>query len=97
MWYIVFLVLACVFLVLKSGLFRFSLNINIDLITLNIMFLRLRVRISPVTIFLTAAWFTGLNKIAEKYAMIPLWAVLLIIFVGLPSVFESVFGKKLDG
>lgn len=94
MLYIIFLILAGVFLLLKTGLFKFNLNINFDLFYFNILFLKLRARISPITIFLTAAWFTGLNKVIEQYASIPIWAVMLIIFIGLPSVYETIFGKK---
>lgn len=94
MLYIIFLILAGIFLLLKTGLFGFNLNINFDLFYFNILFLKLRARISPVTIFLTAAWFTGLNKIAEQYVVLPVWVVLLIIFIVLPSIFETLFGKK---
>lgn len=94
MLYIIFLILAGVFLLLKIGLFGFNLNINFDLFYFNLLFLKLRARISPVTVFLTAAWFTGLNKITEQYILIPIWAILLIIFIGLPSIFETIFEKK---
>lgn len=94
MLYIIFLVLAVVFLLLKTGLFGFNLNINFDLFYFDVLFLRLRARISPITIFLTIAWYTGLNKIVEQYVIIPGWAVLLIIFLGLPSIYETIFGKK---
>jgi len=94
MLYIIFLILAGVFLLLKTGLFKFNLNINFDLFYFNILFLKLRARISPITIFLTLAWFTGLNKIVEQYIVFPVWAILLIIFIGLPSLFETLFGKK---
>lgn len=93
MLYIIFLVLAGVFLLLKTGLFGFNLNINFDLFYFNILFLKLRARISPVTVFLAIAWFTGLNKIIEQYVLIPVWIVLLIIFIVLPSLFETMFGK----
>lgn len=94
MLYIVFLILAGVFLLLKTGLFKINLNINFDLFYFNILFLKLTARISPVTIFLTIAWFTGLNKIITQYITIPVWAVILIIFIGLPTLFETIFGKK---
>lgn len=94
MTYIIFLVLAGIFLLLKTGIFGFHLNINFDLFYFNILFLKLRARVSPVTIFLTVAWFTGLNKIVERYVVLPIWAILLIIFIGLPSIFETIFEKK---
>ena len=94
MLYIIFLILAGVFLLLKNGLFGFHLNISFDLFYFNILFLKLRARISPVTIFLTVAWFTGLNKITEHYVVLPIWVVLFIIFIGLPSIFGTIFEKK---
>ena len=94
MLYIIFLVLAGVFLLLKVGLFGFNLNTNLDLFYFNLLFLKLRARISPVTVFLTAAWFTGLNKIVEQYIVLPVWVIILVIFIGLPSLFETVFCRK---
>lgn len=94
MLYIVFLILAGVFLLLKTGLFKINLNLNFDLFYFNILFLKLTARISPVTIFLTIAWFTGLNKIITQYIAIPVWAIILIIFIGVPTLFETIFGKK---
>ena len=97
MLYIIFLVLAGVFLLLKTGLFKINLNINFDLFRLNIFFLKLRARISPVTICLTAAWFTGLNKVIGEYVAIPVWAALLVIFIVLPSIFATLFEKDKQG
>lgn len=97
MLYIIFLVLAGVFLLLKTGLFKINLNINFDLFRLNIFFLKLRARISPVTICLTAAWFIGLNKVIGEYIAIPVWAALLVIFIVLPSIFATLFEKDKQG
>ncbi len=97
MLYIIFLILSVVFLLLKKGLFGINLNINFDLIRINTFFLKLRARISPVTICLTAAWFTGLNKVIEEYVAIPVWAALLVIFIVLPSIFATLFEKDKQG
>lgn len=94
MLYIVFLALAVVFLLLKTDLFRISLNFNYDPIRIRIRFLKLRVRISLVTICLAAAWFTGLNKVVGKLIAIPAWVALLIIFIVLPSIFATLFEKE---
>lgn len=91
---IIFLVLAMIFLVLEIGLFGFHLNISFDLFFLNFSFVKIRARISPVTVSLTAAWFTGLNKIVGTYLTIPAWVVIPIIFIVLPSIFATLFERK---
>lgn len=73
------------FLLLKTGLFKMKMNINIDLFYLNIPPVKLKVRISPATICLVIAWFTGLNQ----QIRIPAWIAILIIFVVLPSLYET--------
>lgn len=87
--YILFLIFAAVFLLLKTGLLGINMNINLDLLYFNVSSLKLRVRISPVTICLAAAWFTGLNQQLEMPAL----AAMIIIFIMLPSLYETVFGK----
>lgn len=88
--YIVFLVLAAVFLLLKTGLFKMKMNINIDLLYLDIPPVKLKVRISPATICLIIAWFTGLNQ----QIRISAWAAILIIFLVLPSLYETLLGEQ---
>ena len=56
--YILFLIFAAAFLLLKTGLLSINMNINLDLLYFNIPPLKLIVRISPVTICLAGAWFT---------------------------------------
>ena len=58
------------------------MNINLDLLYFNVSSLKLRV-------CLAAAWFTGLNQQLEMPAL----AAMIIIFVMLPSLYETVFGK----
>lgn len=50
--YILFLIFAAAFLLLKTGLLSINMNINLDLLYFNIPPLKLIVRISPVTICL---------------------------------------------
>lgn len=88
--YIVFLIMAAVFLLLKTGLFKMKMNINIDLFYLNIPPVKLKVRISPATICLVIAWFTGLNQ----HIRIPAWSTILIILVVLPSLYETLLGDQ---
>ena len=85
--YILFLIFAAAFLLLKTGLLSINMNINLDLLYFNIPPLKLIVRISPVTICLAVAWFTGLKM------KMPALAAMIIIFVVLPSLYETVFGK----
>lgn len=87
--YILFLIFAAAFLLLKTGLLSINMNINLDLLYFNIPPLKLIVRISPVTICLAVAWFTGLNQQMKMPAL----AAMIIIFVVLPSLYETVFGK----
>lgn len=93
MLYIVFLALAVVFLLLKTGLFRINLDLSFDLFDfkfhINNFLLAFRARISPITVFLAVAWFTGLNKVIT----IPAWVALLVIFIVLPSIF-ALFEKE---
>ena len=83
------LLFAAAFLLLKTGLLSINMNINLDLLYFNIPPLKLIVRISPVTICLAGAWFTGLNQQMKMPAL----AAMIIIFVVLPSLYETVFGK----
>lgn len=94
--FLTFLVLAMVFLVAETGLFGFHLKACFDIFYLNLFVLKIRARISPVTVFLAATWFTGLNKVVGAYLIIPTWAIIPIIFIVLPSVFTTLFeqGKQ---
>lgn len=49
--YILFLIFAAAFLLLKTGLLSINMNINLDLLYFNIPPLKLIVRISPVSLF----------------------------------------------
>lgn len=88
--YIIFLITAAIFLLLKTGLFKINMNINIDSLYSNFPPVKLRVRISPITICLAIAWFTGLNQ----QIVMPAWTAILIIFAVLPSLYETIFGNQ---
>ncbi len=92
--HIIFLIIAGIFLLLKTGILPLNLQIQFDLLSLTLNALKCRVRISLVTVFLTAAWFGGLNKVIEQYIVLPTWAVIVIIFMVLPSIYETIFNKK---
>jgi hypothetical protein len=92
--FLTFLVLAMVFLVAETGLFGFHLKACFDVFYLNLFVLKIRARISPVTIFLAAAWFAGLNRVVGTYLIIPAWAIIPIIFIVVPSIFATLFERE---